>query len=103
MDLSAPLMGTKNIVKQEFWVPWSFLRESFLNPIIFLNVKLWVFYCLPNLRLKASKHSFKMAAQSASEVASTKTYLCSAISSSTDTITHKMITEPNLWFSNYFR
>ena len=38
----------QSIVNQTFWVPWSFLRGDFSNPIHFLNVELWVFYRLPN-------------------------------------------------------
>ena len=53
------LLWHQNTVKQPFWVPWSFLRGDFLNPINFLNVELWVFYCLTNLwfALECRKHT----------------------------------------------
>ena len=56
-----PLMApwTHSIVKQAFWVPWSFLRGSLLNPINFLNVELWVFHCLPKRGLKEARKRFK--------------------------------------------
>ena len=53
----------QNIVKQAFWVPLSFLRGDFLNPISFLKVESWVFYCLPIYARKIPTHFCGLAGQ----------------------------------------